>query len=94
MIFLSVTTAVLKMITIAENSLKMEPKEEKVVEEAQPEAATQNAAEESAEPTENKELQVEEPNPTTDTPKASLENAATLSPSRACIFGCLGSDCF
>lgn len=81
------------MIIIAVNSLKMEPKEEKVVEEGKIETATQNPAEESVEQTENKDLQVPEPNPTLDIPNASLEDAAVLSPSRACIFLCLGNDC-
>ena len=81
------------MITSAENALKMESKEEKVVEEGQPETATQNPAEESVEQTETTDLHAEESNPTTDLPHASLEDAATLSPSRACISECLGSDC-
>ena len=80
------------MITIAENSLKMEPKEEKVVEEGQPETATQNAAEESVEQTRAADLPVEESNPTIDLPHPSLEDAAALSPSRACIYECLESD--
>lgn len=73
-------------------SLIMEPITEKVVEEEKIETVTQIPTEEVVEEKEKIENQSTEPDLPLTPPCPSLEDAAELSPSHACILHCFGGN--